>query len=126
GKLDEAKLVICRLGGPSFASQKDVDQQLQELSRAIVGEKDSKFCDLLSASNIKSLAIACTLQLAKQSSGFTALQYFSAYIFGIIGFSDSHSSNIPMITLAVFQTLSVVAALGIVDTLGPYSKDRLQ
>ncbi|KAI8321356.1 MFS general substrate transporter [Martensiomyces pterosporus] len=118
GRIDEAKAVIHKLNRPNELPEKAVDEQVESLTSAIVGEGSSGFRDLLAVGNIRPLAVACMLQVAKQSSGFTALQYFSAYIFRTIGFAEGHSSRLPMVTLAVFQTLSVAASLGIIDNLG--------
>ncbi|KAJ2731390.1 hypothetical protein IW152_004591 [Coemansia sp. BCRC 34962] len=120
GKLKEATSVIRRLNHPKLLSEDDISNQVESLKKAIQSEKGQspKFSHLFSVSNRRSLAISCMLQVAKQSSGFSALQYFSVYLFKILGLTKTHASQLPIILLGLVQFLAATASLGIIDRLG--------
>ncbi|KAJ2751989.1 hypothetical protein GGI19_004127 [Coemansia pectinata] len=120
GKFEEAKAVIRQLNHPKLLSEDDITSQADSLKKAIQSEEglSPKFSHLFNVSNRKALAISCMLQVAKQSSGFSALQYFSVYLFKILGLTKTHASQLPIILLGLVQFLAAAASLGIIDRLG--------
>ncbi|KAJ2741612.1 hypothetical protein GGI20_005068 [Coemansia sp. BCRC 34301] len=119
GKMEEAKAVIQKLSHPKQLAKEDIENQVDTLLNAMRSEQElPKFSHLFNASNRKTLAISCMLQAAKQSSGFSALQYFSVYLFKILGLTKSHASQLPIILLGLVQFLAAAASLGIIDRLG--------
>ncbi|KAJ2056726.1 hypothetical protein GGI17_006044 [Coemansia sp. S146] len=120
GKFEEAKAVIRQLNHPKLLSEEDIASQADSLKKAIQSEEglSPKFSHLFNVSNRKALAISCMLQVAKQSSGFSALQYFSVYLFKILGLTKTHASQLPIILLGLVQFLAAAASLGIIDRLG--------
>ncbi|KAJ2890816.1 hypothetical protein IWW38_003927, partial [Coemansia aciculifera] len=120
GKLEEAKAVIQKLNTTKDLSANEAASQVESLKKAMQSEQalSPKFSHLFNANNRKSLAISCMLQVAKQSSGFSALQYFSVYLFKILGLTKGHASYLPIILLGLVQFLAAVASLGIIDRLG--------
>ncbi|KAJ2825368.1 hypothetical protein GGI24_003181 [Coemansia furcata] len=120
GKLEEAKAVIRQLNHPKLLAEEDIADQADSLKRAMQNEEElsPKFSHLFNVGNRKSLIIACMLQVAKQSSGFSALQYFSVYMFKILGLTKTHASQLPIILLGLVQFMAAAASLGIIDRLG--------
>ncbi|KAJ2451246.1 hypothetical protein GGF42_004306 [Coemansia sp. RSA 2424] len=120
GKFEEAKTVIQKLNHPKHFAEEDIVSQVDSLKKAMQSEQDlsPKFSHLFNASNRKALVISCMLHVAKQSSGFGALQYFSVYLFKGLGLTKNHTSQLPIILLGLVQFLAAVASLGIIDRLG--------
>ncbi|KAJ2465682.1 hypothetical protein GGI02_004619, partial [Coemansia sp. RSA 2322] len=105
GKLNEAKAVIRLLSHPKQLSESDVSDQVDSLKMAIEHEQvlSPRFSDLFGATNRKALAISCMLQVAKQSSGFSALQYFSVYLFRNLGLAKGGAAQPPIILIGFVQ-----------------------
>ncbi|KAJ2635108.1 hypothetical protein GGF40_003807 [Coemansia sp. RSA 1286] len=118
GQLEKAKDVVKMLARPEMLSETEVSSQVRTLTKVIKSEAAPRFRDLFSRANRRSLAVACTLQVAKQVSGFNVLQSFSGYVFKIIGLAKGSTLQVPTILLGTVQLICAVASLGIVDILG--------
>ncbi|KAJ2854132.1 hypothetical protein GGI22_004600, partial [Coemansia erecta] len=79
----------------------------------------ARFRDLFTAGNTKALGIVCMLQIAKQSSGFSALQYFSGYLFKLSGLLSGIGLNhLPNLLLGLVQFIMAIGSLLSIDHLG--------
>ncbi|ORX72324.1 general substrate transporter [Linderina pennispora] len=118
-RVDEASKVISMLNGPATWDAAEVRREIDAIADVIQSEKCASFRQLFSRANARPLAIACILQAAKQSSGFSSLQYFSAYLFQVIGVSgSSRFTQAPTVILSCVQVASVLTSLGVVDRIG--------
>ncbi|KAJ2871259.1 hypothetical protein FB639_004498 [Coemansia asiatica] len=117
-QFEKAKEIIKVLARPQMISEDEAASEARSLAKAIQNEAVPRFRDLFSFANRRSLAVACTLQVAKQVSGFSVLQHFSGYIFKILGLAHGRLSQLPAVLLGTVQLLCAAASLSIIDSLG--------
>ncbi|KAJ1664081.1 hypothetical protein IW140_004382 [Coemansia sp. RSA 1813] len=119
GRLEKAQEVIKKLNYPDIISQDEMVEEINALIKAFDENRESRFMDMFSAGNLKALGIACVLQIAKQSSGFSALQYFSGYLFRLSGLlPESGVKQLPNLLLGLVQFIMAVGSLLTIDHLG--------
>ncbi|KAI9500654.1 hypothetical protein GGI25_004541 [Coemansia spiralis] len=119
GKLEKAQLVIQKLNYPNAFSQDDAAKEVHVLAKNFDEDSKPKFKDLFSAGNLRALTISCVLQIAKQSSGFSALQYFSGYLFKLAGLSHGKIlGQLPNLLLGSVQFIMAFGSLMTIDRLG--------
>ncbi|KAJ2659720.1 hypothetical protein IWW48_003321 [Coemansia sp. RSA 1200] len=121
GKLKEAQNVIKRLNYPDTLSQEEMIEEVNVLIKVFDDNKKAQFKDLFTQrNNLQALVIACVLQIAKQSSGFTALQYSSGYLFRLTGYASGMVgiNQLPNLLLGLVQFMMAVGSLLTIDHLG--------
>ncbi|KAJ2685995.1 hypothetical protein GGH99_003604 [Coemansia sp. RSA 1285] len=119
--IKEAQNVIKRLNYPDTLSQEEMIEEVNVLIKVFDDNKKAQFKDLFTQRNtLQALVIACVLQIAKQSSGFTALQYFSGYLFRLTGYASGMvgMNQLPNLLLGLAQFMMAVGSLLTIDHLG--------
>lgn len=115
----EARRVIHMLNLPMKLSEKEITETIDDITKAIENAGKPRVRDLFRGTNRKSIIIAFMLQVARQMSGFSTLQYFSVYLFKVIGMGSGNGmSRLMIVMLGVTQFLASIASLAVIDRLG--------
>ncbi|KAJ2549647.1 hypothetical protein EV175_004370 [Coemansia sp. RSA 1933] len=119
GQVEKAQGVIKMLSYPDTLTQDEMVKEIDTLVKVFDENKPSRFMDLFTAGNTRALCIACVLQIAKQASGFSALQYFSGYLFRLSGLLPGKGlSQLPNLLLGLVQFIMAVGSLLAIDRIG--------
>ncbi|KAJ1898079.1 hypothetical protein LPJ66_002977 [Kickxella alabastrina] len=117
GKEGQAQTILQRIYGKNV-SESIVEDELESMRQSMRTENATRYIDLLRATNLKPLIVACVLQLMQQFSGFNTAMYYSATILKMAGFGSTKSATQFSIAIAATNMIMTIVAITIIDRFG--------
>ncbi len=114
GRISEARLVLQRVVGGDV----DLDTRVTEIETAMRSEHKSTFRDLLGRGGLLPIVwIGIGLSVFQQLVGINVIFYYSSSLWASVGFSQSSSLLITVIT-SVTNIVTTLIAIALVDKVG--------
>ncbi|HEY9823341.1 MAG TPA: sugar porter family MFS transporter [Candidatus Sericytochromatia bacterium] len=113
GRAQEAAIVLAKVEGG------DVQAKVQEIRQTVLTERKPKFSDLLSRQGglLPIVWIGMALSILQQFVGINVIFYYSSVLWRSVGFSESNSLLITVIT-GVVNIVTTFIAIATVDKFG--------
>lgn len=110
-RIEEAQLVLARMGSPDSKAEVEVMRQ------SILEEGGAKQSSLFSRRYVKPIFLAITIALFNQLSGINAILYYANDIFGYAGFKGM-SADLQTVAIGAANLLATLLGISIIDKLG--------